>query len=219
MAHRMTYFRIHCNNYDRGWHSDEEWNAFKAESRRIFQASGWTIHKGTNGVCDTVTKDQQELYLHPMSFSGVVDEAEVPSLLEHLSAAKTFQCYHVDHYEEYIDLSDEEYWAALEAKRDEVTNFILENCRTKRTNLYIVDSVPDRIAQQFEICRLCDKDRRNSVGLRFTSELIDQLPQQGRMVTAETDRGPGIRTATAKEMGSCRQQPKGQLDGQISMMF
>ena len=89
----------------------------------------------------------------------------------------------------------------------------------KRTNLYIVDSVPDRIAQQFEICRLCDKDRRNSVGLRFTSELIDQLPQQGRMVTAETDRGPGIRTATAKEMGSCRQQPKEQLDGQISMMF
>ena len=219
MAHRMTYFRIHCNNYDRGWHSDEEWNAFKAESRRIFQASGWTIHKGTNGVCDTVTKDQHELYLHPMSFSGVVDEAEVPSLLEHLSAAKTFQCYHVDHYEEYTDLSDEEYWAALEAKRDEIINFILENCRTKRTNLYIVDSVPDRIAQQFEICRLCDKDRRNSVGLRFTSELIDQLPQQGRMVTAETDRGPGIRTATAKEMGSCRQQPKGQLDGQISMMF
>ena len=73
--------------------------------------------------------------------------------------------------------------------------------------------------KQFEICRLYDKDRHNSVGLRFVSELIDQLLQQGRMVTAETDYGPGIRTATAKEMGSCRQQPKEQLDGQISMMF
>jgi len=51
-----------------------------------------------------------------------------------------------------------------------------------------------------------DEDRRNSVGLRFVSELIDQLLQQGRMVTAETDCGPGIRTATAKELRN-RHQP------------
>lgn len=219
MAHRMTYLRIHCNNYDRGWPSDRGQDAFKTESREILQTLGWKLLKGRDGVCDTVTKDQQELYLHPMSFSGVVDEAEVPSLLEQLSAAKTFQCYHVDHYEEYTDLSDEEYRAALEAKRDEITNFILENCRTKRTDRYIVDSVAARVAKQFEICRLYDKDRHNSVGLRFVSELIDQLLQQGRMVTAETDYGPGIRTAAAKELRSCHQQPKEQLDGQISMMF
>lgn len=147
MAHRMTYLRIHCNNYDRGWSSDEDRNAFKAESRQIFQTLDWKLHRGRNGVCDTVTKGQQDLYLHPMSFSGVVDDAEVPFLLEHLSTAKTFQCYHVDHYEEYTDLSDEQYWAALEAKRDEITNFILESCRTKRTNLYIVDSVLSCVAQ------------------------------------------------------------------------
>ncbi len=219
MAHRMTYLRIHCNNYDQGWHSDEKRNAFKKESRRILQASGWTIHKGTNGVCDTVTKGKQELYLHPMSFSGVVDEAEVPSLLEQLSTAKTFQCYHVDHYEEYTDLSDEEYRAGLEAKRDEITNFILENCRIKRTDRYIVDPVAARVAKQFEICRLCDKNWHNSIGLRFVSELIDQLLQQGRMVTAETDCGPGIRTATAKELRNRHQSPVEQLDGQISMNF
>lgn len=219
MAHRMTYLRIHCNNYDRGWPSDRGQDAFKTESREILQTLGWKLLKGRDGVCDTVTKDQQELYLHPMSFSGVMDEAEVPSLLGRLAGANTFHCYHVDYYEEYSNLNDEEYWAALEAKRSEITEFILENCRTKRTNLYIVDSVPDRIAQQFEICRLCDKDRRNSVGLRFVSELIDQLLQQGRLVTAETDCGPGIRTATVKELRCCHQQPREQLDGQISMMF
>lgn len=217
MPYRMTYFRIRSNNYDRGWSSDREQDAFETESRQIFQTSGWKLHKGKDRICDTLAKDQQELYLHPMFFSGVVDEAEVPSLLEQLSAAKTFQCYHVDHYEEYTDLSDEEYWAALEAKRDEIINFILENCRTKRTNLYIVDSVPARVAQQFEICRLCDKDRHNSVGLRFVSEQIDQLLQRGRMVTAGTDCGPGIRTATAKELRNRHQSPVEQLDGQFSI--
>lgn len=217
MAHRMTYLRICCNNYTCGWSSDRDRDTFKTESRRIFQVSGWTIHKGANGVCDTATKDQQNLYLHPTSFSGVLNENETPSLLDQLARANTFRCYHVDCYEEYSDLNGEEYWAALEAKRDEITNFILENCRTKRTDRYIVDPVAVRVAQQFEICRLCDKDRHNSVGLRFVSELIDQLLQQGRLVTAETDHGPGIRTATAKELRNSHKPPVEQLDGQITM--
>ena len=104
MPHQMTYLHISCNGYDRNWLSNKERNAFKAESRRIFQTLGWTIHRGTNGVCDTVTKDQQDLYLHPTSFSGVVEVAEVPSLVEHFSTAKTFRCYHVDYYEEYTDI-------------------------------------------------------------------------------------------------------------------
>ena len=219
MAYRQVYFRIHTKGYASGWSSDTDRSAFKEESRQLFQELGWTIKLGHNGGCDVVTKDWQDLYLHPTSFSGVVEVAEVPSLVEHFSTAKTFRCYHVDYYEEYTDISDEEYRAALEAKRDEITDFILENCRTKRTDRYIVDPVAARVAQQFEICRLCDKDRCNSVGIRFMSELIDQLLQQGRMVTAETDCGPGIRTATAKELKNSYRHPVEQLDGQISMMF
>ena len=48
-------------------------------------------------------------------------------------------------------------------------------------------------------------------GIRFMSELIDQLLQQGRMVTAETDCGPGIRTATAKELKNSYRHPVEQL--------
>ena len=62
---------------------------------------------------DTVTKDRQDLYLHPASFSGVLDEANIPLLREQLSGAQTFQCYAADCYEEYLDLSDEEYWNVL----------------------------------------------------------------------------------------------------------
>ena len=56
MAYRMVYLRIRSGGYSFGWTSDAEQAAFKEESRRIFQELGWTLHTGSNGVCDTVTK-------------------------------------------------------------------------------------------------------------------------------------------------------------------
>ena len=220
MAYRMVYLRVRSSGYNFGWTSDTDQAAFKEESRRLFQELGWMLHVGHNGVCDTVTKGNQDLYLHPLSFSGVLDEAHIQPLLDQLSKAQTFQCYHLDRYEEYLDMSDEEYRAALEAKRGEITAFILEQCRTKRSNLYITAPVAVIVAEQFEVCRLCDKDRNNSVGKRFVAELMTQLLQEGRLVSAETDQGEGIRTATAKELGarhqSMEQEP---VEGQITMML
>ena len=204
MAYRMVYLRVRSGGYNFGWASDADQAAFKEESRRLFQELGWTLHAGNNSVCDTVTKGNQDLYLHPLSFSGVLDEADIQPLLEQLSKAKTFQCDHLDRYEEFLDMSDEEYRAALEAKRGEITDFILEQCRTKRSNLYITDPVAVIVAEQFEVCRLCDKDRDNGVGKRFVTELMAQLLQEGRLVSAETDHGEGIRTTTAKELGTRR---------------
>ena len=94
----------------------------------------------------------------------------------------------------------------------------MEQCRTKRSNLYITDPVAVIVAEEFEVCRLCDKDRNNGVGHQFVAELMTQLLQEGRLVTAETTHGEGIRTATAKELGarsqSAEQEP---INGQITM--
>ena len=218
--YRKIYLRIKSNGYSFGWTSDADKASFKEESRRIFQELGWNLHKGRNGVCDTVTKGHQDLYLHPMSFSGVMDEADIEPLLEQLSKAQTFNCYHLDRYEEYLDMSDEEYRAALEAKCGEITDFILEQCRTKRSNLYITDPVAEIVAKEFEVCRLYDKDRNNGVGKQFAAELMAQLLQEGRLVSAETTQGEGIRTATAKELGVHRQSMEQEpIEGQITMTF
>ena len=146
MAYRMVYLRVRRNGYDPSASDGTDLTAFKSESRRLFQEMGWTVHEGRGGVCDAVTKDRQDLYLHSSSFSGVLEEANIPLLREQLSGAQTFQCYAVDCYEEYLDLSDKEYRNMLEARRDEITAFILEQCRTKRSNFYIVDSVVDRLS-------------------------------------------------------------------------
>ena len=216
MVYRKVYFRIRTECYSSGWSSDADRAAFKEESRHLFQDLGWAVTLGNNGGCDTVAKDQQDLYLHPSSFSGVLEEANIQPLQEQLSKAKTFRCYHVDCYEEYQDLSDEAYRAELEAKRDEITGYILETCRTKRSNLYIVAPIAIHVAEHFEIRRLCDKDGRNKIGNQFVAELMDELLQKGWLVAGKTSHGEGIRTATNKERGIPR-QPTEQVDGQITM--
>ena len=131
MAYRKIYFRIHTECYSSGRSSDTDRAAFKEESRRLFQELGWTVKLGCNGGCDTVSKDRQDLYLHPSSFSGVMDEANTEALQEKLTQARTFYCYHIDRYEEYRDLSDEGYRAELETKRDEIIAYILDSVYTR----------------------------------------------------------------------------------------
>ncbi len=84
MAYRKVYFRIRTECYSFGWSSDADKAAFKEESRRLFQELGWTVTLGHNGGCDMVTKGHQDLYLHPSSFSGVIDEANVQPLQEQI---------------------------------------------------------------------------------------------------------------------------------------
>ena len=216
MVYRKVYFRIRTECYSSGWSSDADRAAFKEESRRLFQDLGWAVTLWNNGGCDTVAKDQQDLYLHPSSFSGVLEAANIQPLQEQLSKAKTFRCYHVDCYEEYQDLSDEAYRAGWEAKRGEITGYILEMCRGKRSNLYIVAPIAIHVAEHFEIHRLCDKDGRNKIGNQFVAELMDELLQKGWLVAGKTSHGEGIRTATNKERGIPR-QPTEQVDGQITM--
>ena len=98
MAYRKVYFRIqtYAYGYDSGWSSEADEAAFDNECCGLFQQLGWTLHPVSNGGCDTVTKDRQDLYLHPFNFSGVMDEASIQPLQEQLSKGKTFRCYAVD---------------------------------------------------------------------------------------------------------------------------
>lgn len=142
------------------------------------------------------------LYLHPMNFSGIIEMDEIPAIQELLKDAKSFCCYGFDCYERYWDITDEEYLAQLETKREEITHEILERCRTKRKNLYITGPVALNVAQKFSVHRLCDKEGKHNLANRFVGELMEQLVQDGLLVTTKTRNGPGVRTATDAEISS-----------------
>ncbi len=145
-----------------------------------------------------------------------MDEANTEALQEKLTQARTFYCYHIDRYEEYRDLSDEGYRAELETKRDEIIAYILKRCRTKRSNLYIVDPIAAHVAEHFKVHRLCDRHGNNKIVNQFVSELMDELLQKGWLVSGKMTHGDGIRTATNKERGIAR-QPAAQVDRQITI--
>ena len=90
----------------------------------------------------------------------------------------------------------------MESKREEITQTILEQCRTKRKNLYVAGPVALNVGKRLYVRRLCDKDGKHNLANQFVGKLMEQLVQKGRLVTAETRNGPGIRTATDAEIRS-----------------
>lgn len=203
MEYRKVYFRIRSRyQFDSGWPAEADAAKFHEESRSLFQSAGWDLQPGGDSTSDTVIKGQQELYLHPMNFSGIIEMDEIPAIQELLKDAKSFRCYGFDCYERYWELTDKEYLAQLETKREEITHEILERCRTKRKNLYITGPVALNVAQKFSVHRLCDKEGKHNLANRFVGELMEQLVQDGLLVTTKTRNGPGVRTATDAEISS-----------------
>jgi len=143
----------------------------------------------------------------------VIQTDEIPRLQALFEGVQTFQCQGVDCYERYWELSDEEYMAQLEARRDEIIEAILKRYQTKRKNLYVTGPAELSIAKQFSVHRLCDKDGKNNLANRYVGELVERLIREGRLVTAETRNGLGIRTAAGTELRQ-REEP---LPGQQQM--
>ncbi len=205
MEYREVYFRIRSSyRYDSGWPDKGVEHAFRDETRTLFQSAGWELHpaRADSGSSDTVTKGQQELYLHPMNFSGVIQTDEIPRLQALLEGAHTFQCQGVDCYERYWDFTDAAYLERLEAQREEIIEAILERYQTKRKT----GPAERSIVKQFSVHRLCDKDGKNNLANRYVGELVEQLIQEGQLVTAETRNGRGIRTAVGTELRQ-REEP------------
>ena len=201
MEYKKVYFRIRSRyQFNSGWTCERDAAGFREESRHLFQNAGWQLHPGRSSISDTVTKGLQELYLHPMNFSGVIQLDEIFGIQEFLKKADSFHCYSVDCYERYWELTDEEYRTQLERQREEIIRTILERCRTKRKNLYITGSFVMNVAQKFSVHRLCDKEGRKNLANRFVEELVEQLIRESRLVTAKNPNGPGIRTATDAEL-------------------
>ena len=92
------------------------------------------------------------------------------------------------------------YWTLLESKKDEITAAILDAYRTKRRNLYRVGEVALDIAQKFSVHRLCDKEGRRNKANLYVSQLVEAMIADGRLITAKTKSGTGIRTAQKKEL-------------------
>lgn len=203
MAYREIGISIR-SAYSQGWPDDAARLAFRAETRKLFRNAGWQVEEMPldSGHCDTVRNGKDALYLHPTVFSGVMQEDHITALQRLLDEANTFRTLETRLYRECFDLTDEEYRQRLEAQTEQIDNAILEACRTKRRNLFRTGPVAARIGRQFAIRRSTDWERSDPyIAEGYVGERIEQLIADGRLVTAQTRYGQGLRTATGAELG------------------
>ena len=202
MAYREIGISIR-SAYSQGWPDDASRLAFRTETRKLFRDAGWQVEEMPldSGHCDTVRNGKDALYLHPTVLSGVMQEDHIPELQQLLSSAATFRVLGIDLHMECFELTDEESRQRLEEQTERIDNTILEACRTKRRNLFRTGPVAARIGQQFAIRRLTDLERSGPyIAEGYVGERIEQLIADGRLITAQTRYGQGLRTATEAEL-------------------
>ena len=197
----MTYREIGISirsAYSQGWPDDASRLAFRTETRKLFRDAGWQVEEMPldSGHCDTVRNGKDALYLHPTVLSGVMQEDHIPELQQLLSSAATFRVLGIDLHMECFELTDEE-----SRQRNGSTTPFWKPCRTKRRNLFRTGPVAARIGRQFAIRRLTDLERSGPyIAEGYVGERIEQLIADGRLITAQTRYGQGLRTATEAEL-------------------
>ena len=190
--------------YSQGWSDDASQLEFRTETRKLFRDAGWQVEETPldSGHCDTVRNGKDALYLHPDLFSGVMQEEHIPELQRLLSSAATFRVLGTDLRRECFDLTDEECRQRLEEQAGQIDNAILETCKTKRKNLFRTGPIAERIGRQFTVRRLMDWEQSGPyIAEGYVGERIEQLIADGRLITAQTRYGQGLRTATETELG------------------
>lgn len=206
--YQKTYFYIDSGyRYGAGYPGDEAKAAFRAEAAGIFKRLGWEIRPGNDhGICDAAVNGKQELYLHPMEFSGVILAEEVPAIETALQAAKTFRLREIRRFAQYEDMSDEAYAAYLDAHRDEMVNAILTAYQTKRRNLYITGDQSERIGKPFRVLRLASKNESGDMAFERVNQLTEELIAGRQLITAQTRHGRGVRSAVPADTGRAARQ-------------
>lgn len=207
--YKNVYFRIHTPmyynpKYGVGFTTPGDADLFHKSITELFLNDGWEIKKERINIscCNTMTKDKQELYLHPQSVSGVVLEENIPHIEQLLSNSSIFKFEKTDIYEDVFDITDEEYINTLKSKQNEIEQDILAVYKTKRKNLYITDTwTPlNKVLDKYRIKRLSNYSgviSSSNIDAQYITELFENLVKQNKIVTANTKHGIGYRTNKA----------------------
>lgn len=198
MKYIETYFRIQ-SAYNNGWESEESKRRFLSEVHSLLRESGWEIQKGrSSGSSDSAIRGKEELYLHPMSFSGVIKESSISEIQQVLSKGISFRCYHIDTYKSYYEMTDAEYLLRLREMQEKMVADFLSLYKTKRSNLFITADVMDRMEKKYRIHRV-GETREDPILIGILRNVFSTLVYRGDLIEGHTKKGVGYRTATKKD--------------------
>lgn len=201
-----VFFRIDTigfNCMNGSFENPEDREAFYHEAKELLKLYGIEENSGYD------SHTPEYLYIHPQNISGEMHINKIIALSRLMEEGnrKTFKCRSVDLYEMLYDIPDELYTAYLNEKKPEFEAYLLDALKTKRSDLYFTDigifsGIYKNAEKQFSAKRSAyrhPKCNTDPVFSRFYSATIDELTEAGKLTTAETKHGTGIRTTTARK--------------------
>lgn len=201
--YQHCYFRIESNHISL---NPERTNDLFKEIVELFEQKGWkSLHEYGVGNCPEIQKGKSVLYVHPQSLSGDVDVDLIEEIEETLKEGIRFEYYQTDRYKEVFDWTDEQYLDYLNQNKDKIIEDLLKDFKTKRSNQVIL---PDfsfgplrNVCDRYKVKRLGTSGIETSSNLdwNYVYDQFTKLVSSGKLFVAETNRGMGFRTATAKE--------------------
>lgn len=181
-----VHFRIDAKHYKYPFTEyegyDEDVEAYNNEVASIFNSIGWKIKEDKYNIgCETRVNGEENLYIHPQDFSGIVLKNNIKNVYEALENAATFELRHVNIYETHYIMDDAEYKKKLDLVKDNIKEELINMFVTKRKNLYVNEYSIKDIVNKFIINRVGVKEDINHRG--FTHEymvnILNELVELG----------------------------------------
>lgn len=176
-----VYFRIDTIGFDciSGYFAeDNDRKAFHEEATRIIKSFGIVESSGFK-------QNNEYLYAHPQDISGIVEKSKIKAIAEAIDSSQTMKIRWADVYEEYAFISDSDYTAILDSKRQEMAHYIIQNCFTKRTNLFkSAYEIAINAMEKFKVNRINSIEDINNpkTTFKYAMEIIQQLVENGYLI-------------------------------------
>ena len=194
-------------------------DAFFREAEERFRQAGWDIKEGKlPRECDYAVKEdsRESLYLYPKRFVGIIRPESVPEIESLLTGATTFRLRETWAFEQYADMSKEDYRKYLDSRRGEMEASILEHFKTSRRDRFVTGNPSIRLTRPFRLRRrgAVNYHEENET-VEYVRNLIEDMIADGRLTTSETRLGRGIRTTgtpkarTRKNQGNANKRGEG----------
>lgn len=186
------------DNYTR-----EEMDAFYEEANGILAKFGFGQPEEKYVV--GITCGKERLYTHPQTISGEVKKNRVKEIAEALAKATLFSLRWVSIGKTYYDMTDEEFYHILEAKRPDMEERIKELATTKRKDYYkSAEGIAKNVGSSFFVCRVGARNNDTSkdevTAKEYAMNLIRQMIENGALKSSTSKDGTFIiRTIKEKE--------------------
>lgn len=188
-----VYFRIKAGYKWGEGMTEESSNIFHEELDNILKSVGFKIVPAKySSACEEAVRGIESLYCHPMNVSGYVVKESIPEIESALKTAKTFECYHVDTYEEIRNYTAEEFENELYNNQVELENKFLKVFKTKRKNLFVPENALYNVKSN--IAYNNDRNDLRRIESEFLQRLFNQLVEQGKLLQAKIKTGIGYRS-------------------------